>query len=154
MIPSTKDPLDDNKYTSLLLYLFGVHRRYKLAKPNGNSIKSGAHYFFNGETFGFINRTVYSVLEHYITRNNPTFTQIVADFWQLYNQPDPCFEDINNATADRYDFGRQMTLACGTIIVPRNEWNSDINGDMYRFLILVDSLHRRGRIDHSVLYLG
>ena len=147
--------LVEHKYATQLIYLFDIHRRYKLLHPDRNTVKDSFHYFFNGRAYGRNNDVVYAALDYYVSKTNATFQDITNDFAALCNQTSPCFCELNNPNLNPndYDITKQIPLQ-NTIIVLKKIWKTDVNGDMFNFMKEVDKLNQSGRLDKKVLYLG
>lgn len=100
-------------YLVLLIYYFN-----KLVKKNMK------HYAFNGKQYGWEIHLVRAVLKYYVAKNNPTLTQMQTDFNTAANKD--FFEELSLVQArgkeKEYDLDTKITLACGTVIVPRNKW--------------------------------
>lgn len=114
------DPQKCVNYLVLLIYYFN-----KLIK------KDMKHYAFNDKQYGWEIQLIRAVLEYYVAKNHPTLAQMQTDFNTAAN-PD-FFEDLSLVHASgrdkQYDLDTKITLACGTVIVPRKNWINNTNSD-------------------------
>lgn len=89
------------------------------------------HYAFNGKKFGWEIHLVCAVLNYYVAKNKPTLAQIQADFRTAVNND--FFEVLSTVHSSgkekEYNLDVQITLSCGSVIVPRKIWNNSIETD-------------------------
>lgn len=145
-VPNMPYPFNHNNCIKVIYDLFYLYDYLK--KDNTQ------HHYFNGRTYSDNIKMVYAVIEYYNQRNSPNYTDLVRDFRLSHNPKDRWFEDIKNANTKKHDFGRQLTLSDGTVIVPMLYWRGGIGDNTEAFIKMVDLQHKRGILDRHVLYLG
>lgn len=95
------------------------------------------HYEFDGKRYGWEIQLVRDVLEYYVAKHKPTLAQIQADFRTSVNHD--FFEEVSAVKAlgkeKEYNFDIQLTLSCGSVIIPRKAWkNTNERDNTPRFI--------------------